>query len=59
MAEKTGALLAINADGHAPGDFLTAEMAEKVGLGAGLNRERYQQVRRDMAALVDRLKPLD
>lgn len=59
MAEKTGALLAINADAHAPGDFLTAEMAEKVGLGAGLSKERYLQVRRDMVALVGRLKPLD
>jgi histidinol phosphatase-like PHP family hydrolase len=59
MAEKTGAHLAINADAHAPGDFLTAEMAEKVGLGAGLSQERYQQVRRAMAALVGRLKPLD
>ena len=58
MAERTGALLAINADAHAPGDFLTAEMAEKVGLGAGLSTDRYQQVRRDMANLVARLKPL-
>ena len=29
IAEETGALLAINADAHGPGDFLTAEMAEK------------------------------
>lgn len=58
MAERTGALLAINADAHGPGDFLTAEMAEKVGLGAGLSKERYQQIRRDMAHLVARLKPL-
>lgn len=50
--------MAINADAHGPGDFLTAEMAEKVGLGAGLSRERYRQVRRDMADLVARLKPL-
>jgi len=58
MAEKTGASLAINADAHAPGDFLTAEMAEKVGLGAGLSAEQYLQVRRNMAELVARLKPL-
>jgi putative hydrolase len=58
MAEKTGALLAINADAHTPGDFLTAEMAEKVGLGAGLSMDRYLQIRRDMAHLVARLKPL-
>ncbi|WP_028319430.1 histidinol phosphate phosphatase domain-containing protein [Desulfobulbus elongatus] len=58
MAERTGALLAVNADAHGPGDFLTAAMAETVGLGAGLSRERYQAIRRDMAALVDRLPPL-
>ncbi len=58
MAERTGALLAINADAHAPGDFLTAEMAEKVGLGAGLSAEQYLQVRRNMANLIARLKPL-
>lgn len=58
MAERTGARLAINADAHAPSDFLTAEMAEKVGRGAGLSQQRYLEIRRDMAALVDRLKPL-
>jgi Histidinol phosphatase and related hydrolases of the PHP family len=58
MAERTGAPLAINGDAHAPGDFLTAATAEMVGLGAGLSRERYQFVRRDMAALVERLPPL-
>jgi putative hydrolase len=55
MAEGTGALLAINADAHGPGDFLTAEMAEKVGRGAGLSLERYEQIRIDMARLVANL----
>jgi histidinol phosphatase-like PHP family hydrolase len=58
MAERTGARLAINADAHGPGDFLTAEMAEKVGMGAGLSLERYLEIRRDMANLVSRLRPL-
>lgn len=58
IAERTGASLAINADAHTPGDFLTSEMAEKVGLGAGLSQERYLKIRRDMVALVSRLKPL-
>lgn len=58
IAEKTGALLAINADAHGPGDFLTVEMAEKVGLGAGLSKERYLQVRRDMVKLVEKLKAI-
>jgi putative hydrolase len=56
MAKKTGAPLAINADAHGPGDFLTAEMAEKVGRGAGLDHEGYQRIRRDMAALAERIK---
>ena len=55
LAEETGALLAINADAHGPGDFLTAEMAEKVALGAGLSSERYDKIREDMRALVNRL----
>jgi histidinol phosphatase-like PHP family hydrolase len=59
MAGRTGASLAINADAHAPGDFLTLEMAEKVGLGAGLSQERYLNIRREMAELVKRLKPLE
>lgn len=58
MAELTGARLAINADAHGPGDFLTAEMAEKVGRGAGLSLERYLEIRQDMANLVSRLCPL-
>ncbi len=58
IAEKTGASLAINADAHEPGDFLTAEMAEKVGLGAGLSKEKYLQIRRNMSELVKRLQPL-
>ncbi len=52
MAEKTGARLAVNADAHEPGDFLTAEMAEKVALGAGLGPERYQRLRQDMLDFV-------
>jgi putative hydrolase len=59
VAERTGAALAINADAHAPGDFLTPEMAEKVGLGAGLSRERYLKIRRDMTELFKRLKPIE
>jgi histidinol phosphatase-like PHP family hydrolase len=55
MAEETGALLAVNADAHGPGDFLTTEMAEKVALGAGLSKERYEKIRQDMQALVKRL----
>jgi histidinol phosphatase-like PHP family hydrolase len=56
IAEETGALLAVNADAHGPGDFMTAEMAETVALGAGLSKERYEKIRKDMQVLVDRLQ---
>ena len=56
IAADTGALLVVNADAHGPGDFMTAKMAETVALGAGLSAERYEKIREDMQALVDRLK---
>jgi putative hydrolase len=52
MAIAAGAPLAVNADAHGPGDFLTLEMAEKVAMGAGLSLDRYQRIREDMAGLV-------
>jgi putative hydrolase len=55
MAIAAGAPLAVNADAHGPGDFLTLEMAEKVARGAGISLERYQRLREDMADLVKRL----
>jgi len=55
MAAQAGALLAVNADAHEPEDFMTAERAETVALGAGLTKERYMQLRRDMARLVNDL----
>ncbi len=56
IAADTGALLVVNADAHGPGDFMTAKMAETVALGAGLSAERYEKIREDTQALVDRLK---
>ena len=58
MAQKTKALLAINADAHAPGDFLSAQMAETVGLGAGLSMSEYRQIRRNMEQLISKLIPI-
>ncbi|WP_136798846.1 histidinol phosphate phosphatase domain-containing protein [Desulfosediminicola ganghwensis] len=55
MAAKTGAPLVINADAHDSSDFLSAEMAEKVGLGAGISKEDYQQIRQNMKDIVSRV----
>jgi histidinol phosphatase-like PHP family hydrolase len=58
MALKTGAKMAVNADAHAPGDFLTAEMARLVALGAGLSEADYQQIQVNMNTFVDGLAPI-
>jgi len=55
MAQKKGAMLAVNADAHEPGDFMTKERAEIVALGAGLSREQYGNLRKNMADFVRRL----
>lgn len=55
VALKTGAMLAVNSDGHDPGDFMTAERAKTVALGAGLDESQYEKLRRDMATLINRL----
>jgi putative hydrolase len=54
MAQEVGALLVVNADAHGPADFMTAEMARTVALGAGLDNERYNKLRQDMSVLVGR-----
>jgi putative hydrolase len=55
IALAAGAQLAVNADAHEPVDFMTAQRAECVGLGAGLSPAQYTKLRADMAALVARL----
>jgi histidinol phosphatase-like PHP family hydrolase len=55
MARAAGALMAVNADAHEPGDFMSALRAECVALGAGLSAVEYAQLRVNMASLVARL----
>jgi len=52
LAKKTGTKLVVNADAHEPSDFLTAEMAQIVALGAGLSRDGYKEVRQNMQEFV-------
>ena len=44
LAKAHGAKLIINSDAHAPEDFMSAERARKVGLGAGLNSEEVESI---------------
>ncbi|MFP3984348.1 MAG: histidinol phosphate phosphatase domain-containing protein [Desulfurivibrionaceae bacterium] len=56
MAERTGAKMVVNSDAHAPGDFLSPEMARKVALGSGLSPARYDRIREDMREFVERIR---
>ncbi len=42
VAEKTGALLILNTDSHAPEDLLSEEKALRVAMGAGLPRDHFR-----------------
>ncbi|MFH1146791.1 MAG: histidinol phosphate phosphatase domain-containing protein [Pseudomonadota bacterium] len=44
----------INSDGHAPGDFMSASVAEKTALGSGIPQEMIKTVYSDMAELAKR-----
>ncbi|MBC8208118.1 MAG: histidinol phosphate phosphatase domain-containing protein [Desulfobulbaceae bacterium] len=55
IALETGAKLCINADAHGPGDFLTADMARNVALGAGLSLDDYDKILHDMSEFVNSL----
>jgi len=55
VALAAGAVLAVNADAHEPGDFMTPERAEVVALGAGLTGDQYRKLRQDMTDLIARL----
>ncbi|MBI2942493.1 MAG: histidinol phosphate phosphatase domain-containing protein [Chloroflexi bacterium] len=55
LARAAGAKLVLNSDAHDPGDLLTAELARRVALGAGLRDDELDAVlRRNPQALVTR-----
>lgn len=55
LALEHGAPLVINSDGHHPKDFMTAELQEKVALGAGLTQEQYKTVQTNTRELVEKI----
>jgi putative hydrolase len=55
-AIEAGAKLLVNSDGHEPRDMLSAELAERIAIGAGLSPELLSQVREaNPQALLDRV----
>jgi len=56
VASEAGAKLLINTDAHSPGDLITREAAERIVIGAGLNKADFQKIMRNAEELVKRLK---
>ena len=55
IAKAARDLNALSSTRLIPADFLTPEMAEKIGYGAGLSTKRYHQLQKDVADLLERL----
>lgn len=53
LALKTGAKLVLNTDFHAPEDFVTAEEAEKIALGAGIPANYLKVMRENSMKIVE------
>ncbi len=56
MARRCGARLVIDNDAHAPGDLISRELRQKVGLGAGLSLEEITQAGQNAWAIVERCR---
>ena len=54
LARQAGAELLLNNDAHTPSDLVTLELAEKIALGAGLEQNEWQRMRRNAQNLVER-----
>ncbi len=53
LALRNSAKLVVDSDAHGPADFLTAEMAVNVALGAGLDEQGVKQIRQNMLDLLN------
>jgi len=54
LAKRLGARMLVNTDSHSPGDLITDERAEKVALGAGLDRNDFKKIQANARQLIDK-----
>jgi len=53
-AKEFGVKLILDTDSHSPSDIINASWAEKVILGAGLDKKDYKKIQRNAADLLDK-----
>lgn len=56
LAQKYGAKLLVNSDGHAPGDYLTPDRQKTVALGAGLTEDEFADMMAEALRLAEVFK---
>jgi len=54
LAQKTGASMILNSDTHAPGDIWPAARLHEIVVGAGLSRDDYQAMMKNVGSIVKR-----
>lgn len=54
LAQKTGALIMLNSDAHAPGDIWPANRLHEIVVGAGLTEDDYQTMIKNAEHMVER-----
>ena len=55
LAKKLGARMLVNTDSHAPGDLISDDRAEKVALGAGLDKEDFRRIQENARQLLKKI----
>lgn len=55
LAKRAGARMLVNTDTHAPGDLISDERAERVALGAGLDKNDFRRMRENAKELVKKI----
>ncbi len=58
VAREALARVVVNNDAHAPGDQVSADMARRIALGAGLSDEEYRQACRNAEELAERARSI-
>jgi putative hydrolase len=54
LAREIGARLVLDSDSHSPGDIMSASLAEKVAMGAGLSSSGYAELLSNARMLIER-----
>jgi len=56
LAKRYRANLIVNSDAHSPGDIISPEMSMKIALGAGVSKNEYRGIIKNVKKLIQKLR---